>query len=290
MKKLVILSVLTLAWAPPKSDLVVHEWGTFTSVAGRDGVALDWRPLLAVDDLPSFVYGPGNSRGSDRQRLNTKAAFLGLVRMETPVLYFYAVGPTEVSAKVRFPKGILTEWYPAAKSGGTSLDWGKFLVDPTARVEFPKESKPSHYYPARETDAAPLRVGKEVEKLLFYRGVGSFALPVQVTTQGSTVTVKNTGLEPLSTVFVFESRGGKAGFRMMRDLVGSGTVERPELGDPQSILKPLESALIYRGLFEKEARAMIKTWRDTWFEEGLRVFYVVPSKVVDEVLPLTIEP
>jgi len=35
---------------------------------------------------------------------------------------------------------------------------------------------------------------------------------------------------------------------------------------------------------------MIKTWRDSWFEEGLRAFYIVPRKVTDSILPLTIEP
>ncbi|MBI3857084.1 MAG: hypothetical protein HY293_15465, partial [Planctomycetes bacterium] len=32
------------------------------------------------------------------------------------------------------------------------------------------------------------------------------------------------------------------------------------------------------------------TWRDSWFEEGLRVFYLVPRQATDEILPLTIEP
>src|ERR687884_2381827 len=36
--------------------LVVHEWGTFTSIAGRDGVALEWRPLNGASDLPKFVH------------------------------------------------------------------------------------------------------------------------------------------------------------------------------------------------------------------------------------------
>ena len=38
------------------------------------------------------------------------------------------------------------------------------------------------------------------------------------------------------------------------------------------------------------ADAMIKTWRDNWFEEGLRVFYVLPRQTTDAVLPVTIEP
>lgn len=48
--------------------------------------------------------------------------------------------------------------------------------------------------------------------------------------------------------------------------------------------------LVAQGLYEKEALAMIKTWRDSWFEEGLRAFYIVPRKVTDSILPLTIEP
>ena len=35
---------------------------------------------------------------------------------------------------------------------------------------------------------------------------------------------------------------------------------------------------------------MVKTWRDSWFEEGLRVFYLVPRQATDEILPLTIDP
>ena len=35
---------------------------------------------------------------------------------------------------------------------------------------------------------------------------------------------------------------------------------------------------------------MVETWRDSWFEEGLRVLYLVPREFVDGVLPLTIRP
>ena len=35
---------------------------------------------------------------------------------------------------------------------------------------------------------------------------------------------------------------------------------------------------------------MIKTWRDSWFEEGTRVFYILPRQTTDAVLPITIEP
>jgi hypothetical protein len=35
---------------------------------------------------------------------------------------------------------------------------------------------------------------------------------------------------------------------------------------------------------------MIETWRDSWFEEGLRVFYILPRRKVDALLPISIAP
>lgn len=35
---------------------------------------------------------------------------------------------------------------------------------------------------------------------------------------------------------------------------------------------------------------MLETWRDSWFEEGTRVLYIMPRQDVDSVLPLTVTP
>jgi hypothetical protein len=35
---------------------------------------------------------------------------------------------------------------------------------------------------------------------------------------------------------------------------------------------------------------MVETWRDSWFTEGSRLFYVVPEQAVEEILPLRIDP
>jgi len=35
---------------------------------------------------------------------------------------------------------------------------------------------------------------------------------------------------------------------------------------------------------------MVETWRDSWFTEGTRLFYIVPSRMVDDILPLRIDP
>ena len=165
----------SLAAQPPSAPvpLTVHEWGTFTSVAGPDGQAVRWLPQDAPPDLPCFV---------ERNPLQFKGDISGTVRMETPVLYFYAPRAMDASVDVRFPQGLITEWYPSANyevyqaSGArnaprrlatnlngidTSLrsvtgviDWDHINVKPNTSPGLPLESGPSRYYAARETDAA----------------------------------------------------------------------------------------------------------------------------------------
>jgi hypothetical protein len=74
--------------APAQNNLIVHEWGTFTSIAGKDGVALEWRPLNGPPDLPKFVHTI--QQGDAGLRNAPKAALSAVVRMETPVIYFYS--------------------------------------------------------------------------------------------------------------------------------------------------------------------------------------------------------
>jgi len=35
---------------------------------------------------------------------------------------------------------------------------------------------------------------------------------------------------------------------------------------------------------------MLESWKDSWFEEGSRLIYIVPRSFVDTILPLAIEP
>jgi hypothetical protein len=288
--------------------LIVHEWGTFTSIAGKDGVAVDWRPLNGSSDLPGFVYdtsslatGTGLRSGQHCIKCNLEA----LVRMETPVIYFYADRETTVSVKVEFSQGKITEWYPQARlvyvpapgdsRNPSSIDWGRLTVTPGLTGSFPAEAKPSHYYPARETDASPLRIctskGDQHEKFLFYRGVGTFDPPLGAKLDGGRVVVKNISRESIARFILFENRGGKIGYQVRDSFDGQVTLDWPAQNQTvDSLERDLDAILIAQGLYEKEARAMIKTWRDSWFEEGMRVFYIVPRKVTDSILPITIEP
>src|SRR5712691_2343590 len=70
---------------PGENHLVVHEWGTFTSIAGKDGIALEWRPLNGSTDLPKFVYTIQEANKGLRHT-SIKDDLIATVRMETPVL------------------------------------------------------------------------------------------------------------------------------------------------------------------------------------------------------------
>jgi hypothetical protein len=361
------------------NNLTVHEWGTFTSVAGADGSAIDWDALGCKDDLPQFVNAE-KYRGF-KWRLD------GTVRMETPVIYFYS--PREVTARVKvfFPRGVITEWYPsgddaiyeskalmdrmgaslerlrsgngadgngafevradsavAIAQGGTSkihsdetvykteslvqpyplgldpllvrlskslngidtslhqlmgaISWSDVKVQPGSTADFPVESGPSRYYAARGTDAAPITVGDQHEKFLFYRGVGRFQVPLWARAlDDGKIMVENRGADTVPAVFLFENRGGRLGFRNVGALAPARlnkapvTLARPSLDGSFSQLRfDLENALIAQGLYLREAQAMVETWRDSWFEEGSRLIYIVPSAAINTILPLQVEP
>jgi hypothetical protein len=276
--------------------LVVHEWGTFTSIAGKDGVALEWRPLNGASDLPKFVHTIQN-QPSGLRHPEGKGDTTAAIRMETPVLYFYSSREMNVSAKVDFPRGKITEWYPLARKVSSGIDWGTVKVTPGAPFNLVADYSTNHYYAARETDAAPIQVcatnGKpaEQEKFLFYRGVGNFDLPLSVKLEKGQLTLRDLAKEPIARVIIFENQNGRIGYRILDQFSGEVVAERPAPGQKiESLIQELKQTLVASGLYEKEADAMIKTWRDSWFEEGMRVFYVLPRSITESVLPLTINP
>jgi hypothetical protein len=276
--------------AAQPDTLVAHEWGTFTSVADGRGNPVEWASWLGPSDLPCFV-----------ERLdgkNWKAILSGFVRMETPVLYFYSTRRLTLSVHVEFPQGWITEWYPKAKvtAGGQynngKIAWDSVQVLPGADLEFPTASGDSHYFYARNTESAPLRVGDQQEKLLFYRGIGGFQVPLRPKfSSDNKIEIRNAGPDPIPLAILFENRAGKIGYRVVHNIADSVTVDQPEMnGDFQQLRQDLAGELAEFGLYKKEAEAMVETWRDSWFEEGTRVLYVYPRDQVDTLLPLSIEP
>ena len=292
-------------------DLTAHEWGTFTSIAGLDGKAAKWSTLNGSTELPSFVEHIAG--------IYFKAGLRGTVRMETPVLYLYSPQQTEVSVKVAFSNGIITEWYPHAsrvtpdgrhfpgsdlfthKRARGTIAWDSVVVSPSAAANFPLDPKSpddreNQYYAARETSAPPLLVstnaGTQQEKFLFYRGVSSIPIPVSATISAAgQVRLANLGDDEIPSVILFERRGDKLGYRLGGALSGEMSLDAPELNSTvESLSRDLQDVLTSQGLYPDEARAMIATWRGSWFEEGSRLFYIVPQSYLCANLPLIINP
>lgn len=274
------------------SPLVVHEWGTFTSIAGADGQAMTWLPQGGQADLPCFV---------ERSGFNIKAALAGTVRMETPVIYFYAPKPIDASVTVAFPAGVVTEWYPhadvtstmqALSNGNGAIAWPRVHVQPGAAEAFAVEAGASHYYAARQTGADPVRVAGQAEKFLFYRGVGQFQPPLTAVAGGNgDVAIESRSGFPIGDVILFENRRNAMTFSARHVRGADAAIERPDLDDTSGPpLAELKRTLVANGLFEKEAQAMVDTWKDSWFEEGARLLYIVPRADVDRLLPLRITP
>ena len=273
-------------------DLVVHEWGTFTSIAGADGQAVQWRPLIGPSDLPCFV----TKLNPNSVKLDLNGGLPGLkatVRMETPVLYFYSPSEQTVRATVRFPQGLMSEWYPQpAVAPLTRIEWDNVRVTPGASENFPIEPDGSHYYAARETDAAPVSVNGQQEKFLFYRGVGNFRPPLSATIdRDGRVAVAQPAGTGIDTVILFERRAGRFGYRVAHADGKTLVLDRPALVDNvESLRAGLRGILAGEGLYPREAAAMVETWRDSWFEDGARLFYMLPQSAVDAILPLQIDP
>jgi hypothetical protein len=206
--------------------LTVHEWGTFTSIAGEDGQALQWLPQGGVSDLPCFVQ---------RSLFNIKGSLSGTVRMETPVLYFYAPADVTVNVKVGFKQGVITEWYPRALVGMNSaqrpdfegtIAWPGVRVAPSLPPAFPLEPGRSHYYMARATDASPVRVGRQTEKFLFYRGVGMFPPPISAKVDAAgTAVVWSSPNQAIGDVILFENRSGAVSYSVQHASSGRLTLD-----------------------------------------------------------------
>jgi len=275
-----------LAFASP---LVVHEWGTFTSIAGADGRAVEWLPFRAPPDLPGFVHTLAVPEPGVQLMPLEKRDLRGTVRMETPVVYLYSERALDVTVHVEFPSGRITEWYPAARLSGAGIEWNVRTL-PGSGVALPVDATQSRYYRARKVDAPLIESGTERERFLFYRGVGSFQPPVAATISGSSVNVDASA--DLGDTILFERKGGRSGYRVGNAAKGATELRRPDLAadDAPPLLCDLQELLVRRGLYQEEARAMIETWQDTWFEDGLRLFYVLPDAFVDEVLPMTTAP
>lgn len=335
MKTLCIALVLAaqLPSVRAADSFVAHEWGTFTSVQGSDGNLLPWHPLQS-SELPAFVHDWSSERSNAAlARVGPltpppgKYSIISLQRMETPVIYFYSEQKRTVDVSVAFPEGFVTEWYPQAEQIGPAISgsantnyvyrdgrihWANVTIWPplshmASATALPSDPEGGHYFAARATDSALLRVepvgnsAMESEKFLFYRGVGNFSTPLRAVldaTGGYTVT--NTGTNVISHLLVLNLHDGRGRFTPLEQLEPGQSRRIPrEFADAtmdasalaKEVGDTMTESLIREGLYPREAAAMVATWTDSWFaEDGMRVLYVLPRAWTDATLPMTLSP
>ena len=225
---------------PPPGGFTLHEWGTFTSVAGSDGILLPGVER-SEEPLPSFTYAHeamhhNNSISipSSKGIAWTRPLANVTVRMETPVIYFYTKEPFQARVDVGFKGGTISQWYPQRSGGETlpalkrnekglplqaenTLDFAKgydgsisweVKVEPAGADAFGRVFRggetPGWLHPRQPDSALVSTMNGEAEKYLFYRGLGRLDPPVRLVATDSSLKVVNCGAETLQHLLIFD--------------------------------------------------------------------------------------
>jgi hypothetical protein len=216
---LLAISVVGSALVGGAEPLVVHEWGTFTSLQDEAGMTIGG---INTDDepVPPFCHDLDTSLilGPDETPLVFYKGVRGChpdvtMRLETPVLYFHLpkglLTPMTVSVKVAFRGGWLTQFYPSAETGGFSrgerltakttgaLAWNDLTIGGDG--DGPTTTDPVWTAPRAVAVASLTATNRESEKFLFYRGVAHLLSPLQVSRSAD------------SRTLVGRAQGAKAG-------------------------------------------------------------------------------
>ena len=217
--------------------LVVHEWGTFTSLQDETGRALG--AINSNDEpLPPFVHRIGDVILNDFSwsKGAPKALTDVTMRLETPVVYFYppsgTVGPIQLDVTAEFHGGLLSEFYPGAqgallpagkihiteKTNG-KLSWHNLLVG--TGKDGPKTDSHVWLAPRAPQAASVTTAGGESERYLFYRGIGHLDAPLRVVRHGENLEIDDQRStdrmshgEPIQTLWLAEfAEDGSCAFR-----------------------------------------------------------------------------
>lgn len=326
--RILIASILSLgtaafmgAAASDPAGLIVHEWGTFLTMSGSDGISLDGM-YHEEHALPSFVH----ARSKDQLRLP-----MSQMKGETPVIYFYTPQVQKVQVEVGFPTGMWTQWYPQAttvrpgivqagsppQTRNGNIRWN-VVVRPTdmKNGEPPATSSDALWNYARDVDAAYVTTDRQLayplseyqkssaaaewERFIFYRGLGEAPLPMQVRFGSGRVTASTSEAEGVRHLFVLRVENGRGAYAYAPSLTAKAVLDQPVPAMSESrphddfvkrVSDDVARRLVESGLYEKEARAMVNTWASSYFKtDGVRLLFVMPQSWTDRFIPMRITP
>ena len=302
------------------NNLIVHEWGTFTSLQDENGNAIGG--INTNDEpVPNFVHNiaptlllPINEPPLSSKSVATCHSDITM-RLETPVIYFH---PSEgfdslFDVKVQFRGGWLTQYFPNAIAEAPGISQNNFgpltpstmgslawnNVSLVNSGEGPATNAAVWTTP-RRVNAANIEIKDEREKFLFYRGVGHLDAPLRVVRSGPEFIITKDTSGPIDELWLADVRAdGTGAFRPLHPLknaaaflITTPATFRPEdysSGAMKMLKSALQTGLINAGLFQDEANALLDTWEVSYFKSaGLRLFFFVPRNWTDVSLPLTI--
>lgn len=234
MKPCIAFLLSLLIISPAQARFEAHEWGTFTSLVGSDGVSQ--HGLYHEDEkLPDFVHGFGETQSAPFNPIfvpptpnNEPCLFKGCFsmntfqnnvitqKMETPVIYFYGTPSSldrRVQVKVDFPDGVITETFPAPISSSPKMSsdfvsirngTATFDVKVSAETEgkVPYVDGGNIYGHARKTMSQVVSTNNEFEKFIFYRGIGRFQPRVSITSDSLDLRILAKGVDVPSALFL----------------------------------------------------------------------------------------
>jgi hypothetical protein len=175
----------------------------------------------------------------------------------------------------------------------------------------PKTDKDALWNFARDVDAAYVKVmdgtsaspRPEYERFLFYRGLGQARMPLRADAlYGGTLDLERelTLGDGVRHLFILRVEDGRGSFEYRPALrsgeQATGVIPSMERARPlaeftEAVADALAARLTESGLFAKEARAMVNTWKSSYFQsEGVRVLFVLPQSWTDAAIPITIMP
>ncbi|HMW05617.1 MAG TPA: hypothetical protein PK079_19340 [Leptospiraceae bacterium] len=333
-----------------KTNLIVHEWGTFTATHSANGKPQSGQRFAGRTLLPKEVYtlvdttlnpkqkkslrfrtesGYAVENGSEERAFHGISILNDTVRMETPVLYFYTDKELELDVNVIFPQGSIGEWYPKRNSGEkisfdhvdkkgflvksdetsyTSLDlkkyqgsisWKATILSPSENTPFTINTKSNEWISPRMTDSNLVKIGNEIEKYIFYRGIASFEIPIQTQFKKieseNFLEFKNKYSEKIPFVFVLKNptNNPKTKTVLWKGNLNPNEKKELKLNDTKPIvfsekdITEFKIALESEGLYPKEAEAMLNTWKESYFEtKGITIFWIVPESLIQKLLPI----
>ena len=315
MKTLALLLVLCVSVVSLSEEnrLVVHEWGTFTSLQDEAGNAIGG---INTDDepVPAFVHNIARGLLLSQSELppiffqGTPQCHPGVtMRLETPVLYFHASHEFRgrVDVCVEFTGGWLTQYYPdalAVAPGADGYKFGELTAGTTGSLTWHNleinaaNSGPEtgdHVWTApRAVQALQVKTEKgESEKYLFYRGVGHLEAPLIVTRRENTLQIAaNAANTPAIPMLWYADirKDGTAAYRTIRGAENAAVLaETParfaETDYKQTSIAALRgdmcASLLSAGLNGDEADALLNTWELSYFKSaGARLFFLVPQE------------